>query len=264
MTLTADAFQLTDHVVLVSGAGRGIGRGVALACAAFGADVVVAARSVDALQLVAAEIHALGRRALVVPTDMADPAARTALVQAAVAEFGRLDTVVNNVGGTMPARFPDLTSAAFEDALSFNVTTAFDLTQAALSHLQTSDNGSVVNISSMAGLFGIRGLTAYGTAKAALNGLTRNLAQDLAPRVRVNAVAPGLIETDSTKALLAIPRYADGVVAATPMRRWGVVEDIAAAVVFLASPAATFITGQILPVDGGAAGPVLDWEHPDL
>lgn len=257
-------FLLTDQVAIVTGSSRGIGRGVALALAAAGSDVVLAARNPDDLASVQEEIGELGRRSVAVEADLSRQGAIEGLVTAGLDAFGRIDTVVNNVGGTTPAVISDLTREQFERAISFNVTTAFDLTKAAMPSLLVSPNASVINISSAAGTQPIRGFVAYGTAKAAMNAMTKNLAQDLAPKVRVNAIAPGLIETSASAPFLAIPEYGDNAIAAIPMRRFGQPGDVAGAAVFLASPAASYVTGVILPVNGGVERPVLDLPFPDL
>ena len=195
--MLVDRFRLTDRVAVVTGAGRGIGAACARALAEFGADVVLTARTESQLREVAADIERLGRRALVVPADVSDLSTLPALVDATVAEFGRLDVVVNNAGGSMPQPFLDTSVKAFEGAFHFNVTTAFALTQAATPHLLEHGHGAVVNISSVMGRVRDRGFAAYGTAKAALAHLTRLLAADLAPRVRVNAIAVGSVATSA-------------------------------------------------------------------
>lgn len=262
--MLADRFRVTDRVAVVTGAGRGIGAACARALAEFGADVVLAARTESQLREVAADVERLGRRALVVPTDVSDLGTLPALVDATVAEFGRLDVVINNAGGSMPQAFLDTSVKAFEGAFHFNVTTAFALTQAATPHLLASGHGAVVNISSVMGRVRDRGFAAYGTAKGALAHLTRLLAADLAPRVRVNAIAVGSVATSALEIVLTDDALRSEMVAKTPLRRLGEPEDIALAALYLASDAAGFVTGKVWEVDGGIEAANLDLGLPDL
>ena len=262
--MLADRFRVTDRVAVVTGAGRGIGAACARALAEFGADVVLAARTESQLREVAADVERLGRRALVVPTDVSDLGTLPALVDATVAEFGRLDVVINNAGGSMPQAFLDTSVKAFEGAFHFNVTTAFALTQAATPHLLASGHGAVVNISSVMGRVRDRGFAAYGTAKGALAHLTRLLAADLAPRVRVNAIAVGSVATSALEIVLTDDALRGEMVAKTPLRRLGEPEDIALAALYLASDAAGFVTGKVWEVDGGIEAANLDLGLPDL
>jgi len=258
-----DRFRLDGRVAVVTAASRGIGAATALAFAEQGADVVIAARSRDDLAVVAGRVAELGRRAEPVACDLFEVANMATLVDTAIDRFGRLDIVVNNVGGTAPAPFLDTDAAAFEHAFHFNVTTAFELTQRAAPHLLRGGHGSVVNITSAMGRLRDRGYSAYATAKGALAHLTRQLAADLAPRVRVNAVAPGSIATEALSSVLNDDLRAK-MVAATPLRRLGDVEDIALAVLYLASDAGSFVTGKIFEVDGGIETPNLALGLPDL
>ncbi|MFM8303415.1 MAG: SDR family oxidoreductase [Actinomycetota bacterium] len=262
--MIADRFRLDGRVAVVTGAGRGIGAACARALAEFGADVAITARTEAQLHEVAADIEARGRRALVFPADVSDLTTLDALVDATVREFGRLDIVVNNAGGSMPQPFLDTSVKAFEGAFHFNVTTAFALTQAATPHLVASDHGAVVNISSVMGRVRDRGFAAYGTAKAALAHLTRLLAADLAPKVRVNAIAVGSVATSALEIVLTNEPLRDEMVAKTPLQRLGEPEDIALAALYLASDAASFVTGKIWEVDGGIEAANLDLHIPDL
>jgi len=186
-----------------------------------------------------------------------------ALVDRAVQQFGRVDIAVNNAGGSRPGPFLDTTEAAFNEAMQWNVTTAFNLTQLAVPHMLEAGGGSVINIASAAGRFADRGFAAYGTAKAALIHLTRNLAADLAPKIRVNTIAPGSIATSALDNVggEAVKR---AMVAGTPLKRLGQVEDIAAGAVYLASSASSFVTGRVLDIDGGIQLSNLDMGLPDL
>jgi 7-alpha-hydroxysteroid dehydrogenase len=245
-----DRFRLTDKVVIVTGAGRGIGAGTALTFAEMGADVVCAARSKDQLEEVAGRIRALGRRAVVVPCDVNERTQLEGVVDQAMKDFGRIDVLVNNAGGWPPQPALRTSQKSFEDAFRFNVTSAFLLTRMVLPHMLERDGGSIVNISSAAGRFPQAGFVAYGTAKAALSFMTRLFAHEFAPRVRVNAIAVGATETSSLAPFLDEQLRAK-MEAMTPMRRLGTVEDIAIAALYLASPASSWVTGKILEVDGG-------------
>jgi 7-alpha-hydroxysteroid dehydrogenase len=225
---------------------------------------VISARTESQLEKVAAAVTALGRRAVVVAADLSDIGAVEGLVDAAIGEFGRLDIVVNNVGGSMPMPFLDTDVRTFEGAFHFNVTTAFALTRAALPHLLATGNGSVVNITSAMGRFRDRGYVAYGTAKAALAHMTRLLAADCAPKVRVNAVAPGSIATSALDIVLTNEPMQQEMISKTPLRRLGDADEIALAVLYLASDASSYVTGKILEVDGGIEASNLDMHLPDL
>ncbi len=259
-----DRFRITDRVAIVTGAGRGIGRASALALAEQGADVVLVARTREQLDLVADDIRALGRRAVVVATDVSETANLDQVVDAAISELGRLDIVVNNAGGSEPRPFLSTSERSFEKAFHFNVTTAYALTQKAVPHLLESDGAAVVNISSAIGRLSGRGYAAYGTAKAALTHLTRLLADDLSPRIRVNAVAVGATATSALEVVLTMDELKQKMIDVTPLKRLGEPEDVALAVLYLASPAGSYITGKILEVDGGISVPNFDLGIADL
>jgi 7-alpha-hydroxysteroid dehydrogenase len=258
-----DRFRLDGRAAVITGAGRGIGAGAARALAEAGADVALIARTKDQLDEVAEGVRALGRRALVYPGDVSELENLDRLVEATITEFGRLDVVVNNAGGSMPAPFLDTSVRSFEQAFHFNVTTAFALTQAALPHLLV-DGGAVVNISSAMGRLRDRGFAAYGTAKAALAHLTRLLAADCSPRVRVNAIAVGSVATSALEIVLTDERLRHEMISQTPLRRLGEVDDIAIGVLYLASDASSFVTGKVIEIDGGIEAPNLAMGLPDL
>jgi 7-alpha-hydroxysteroid dehydrogenase len=259
-----DRFALTDRVAVVTGAGRGIGAATALALAEAGADVVISSRTEAQLAEVAERVEKAGRRAHVVPADLSDLDAVAALADAAHERFGRLDVVVNNVGGTIPKAFQKTSARYLEEAFHFNVTTAHALTRAAVPHMLTGGGGAVVNISSVMGRVSGRGYLAYGTAKAALSHYTRLAARDLAPRIRVNAVAVGSVATSALDFVLTDDSTRSSMEAATPLRRIGEPEEIAATVLFLASPAGGYVTGKVVEADGGLDQPNLDLGLPDL
>jgi 7-alpha-hydroxysteroid dehydrogenase len=258
-----DRFLLTDHVAVVTGAGRGIGAATAVALAEAGADVVISARTEADLDGVAEVVTATGRRALPVAADLSDVDAVAALAPRAHEEFGRLDVVVNNLGGTYPRPLLDTTTDFLEEAFRFNVATAHALTKAA-TPLLLDGGGAVVNVSSIMGRVSGRGFLAYGTAKAALAHLTELSAYDLAPRIRVNAVAVGSVATSALDIVLTNDELRTRMEQATPLRRIGTAEEVAATILFLASPAGSYLTGKVLEVDGGLQAPNLDLGLPDL
>ena len=259
-----ERFQLTDRVAVVTGAGRGIGAASAVALAEAGADVVVSSRTTAQLDDVAAQIEAAGRRALVVPADLSDLDNVAKLATAAHDAFGRLDIVVNNVGGTIPNAFLDTTTDYLEEAFRFNVATAHALCRAAVPLMLETGGGAVVNISSIMGRVGGRGYLAYGTAKAALAHYTRLAACDLAPRIRVNAIGVGSVATSALEYVVKNEVVRTAMEEATPLQCIGEAEDVAAAVIYLASPASAYVTGKVLEVDGGLGQPNLDLGLPDL
>jgi 7-alpha-hydroxysteroid dehydrogenase len=259
----ASAFRLDGKVAIVTGAGRGIGAATARTFAEAGADVALVARTPDQLEAVAKEIEAMGRRATVTPLDVNDTEALAGVVDSTVAELGRLDLVVNNAGGSPPRPFLDTSERMFEKAFHFNVTTAFSLSRAAAPHL-LKDGGSIVNISSAMGRMADRGFAAYGTAKAALAHLTRLLAADLAPRVRVNAIAVGSVATSALEVVLTSDELRTTMETHTPLKRLGKPEEIAYGALYLASPAGAYITGKVIEIDGGLQAPNLALGLPDL
>jgi 7-alpha-hydroxysteroid dehydrogenase len=259
-----DRFRLTDRAAIVTGAGRGIGAATAVALAEAGADVLVSARTTAQLDDVAARIEAAGRRAEVVTADLSDLDAMAGLAGAAKAAFGRVDVVVNNVGGSVPRAFLDTSPQFLADAFSWNVATAHALSRAAVPLMLEHDGGAIVNISSVMGRVSGRGYLAYGTAKAALSHYTRLAARDLAPRIRVNAIGVGSVATSALDIVLTDDGLRRQMEQSTPLRRIGDPDDIAATVLFLASPAGSYATGKVVEIDGGIDQPNLDLGLPDL
>ncbi|SPM35188.1 NAD(P)-dependent dehydrogenase, short-chain alcohol dehydrogenase family [Mycobacterium rhizamassiliense] len=260
-----DRFRLDDKVAVITGAGRGLGAAIAVAFAEAGADVVIASRTESQLEAVAEQVRAAGRKAHIVTADLAHPEATAQLAGAAVEAFGKLDIVVNNVGGTMPNTLLTTSTKDLKDAFTFNVATAHALTIASVPlMLEHSGGGSIINITSTMGRLAGRGFAAYATAKAALAHYTRSAALDLCPRIRVNAIAPGSILTSALDVVASNDELREPMEKVTPMRRLGDPVDIAAAAVYLASPAGNFLTGKTLEVDGGLTFPNLDIPVPDL
>ncbi|NKQ56587.1 SDR family oxidoreductase [Amycolatopsis sp. K13G38] len=259
-----ERFRLAGKVAVITGSGRGIGAAAAVGLAEAGADVVISSRTESDLHEVAARVADAGRKAHVVPADLSDPDAAAALAKAAVDTFGRLDIVVNNVGGTYPRPLLETTPEFLEEAFRFNVSTAHALTTAAAPAMLTAGGGAVVNISSNMGRIAGRGFAAYGTAKAALAHYTRLAALDLAPRIRVNAIAVGSVVTSALEIVAGNPELREKMESATPLHRLGDPEDIAATIVYLVSQAGAYVTGKVLEVDGGLQAPNLDLGLPDL
>jgi 7-alpha-hydroxysteroid dehydrogenase len=250
-----DRFRLTGRAAVVTGAGRGIGAACAVALAEAGADVVIAARTEEQLREVAKQIEATGQRAVVVPADLNDLDVMAELVEAATKAFGRLDVIVNNHGGWMPRPLLDVSPGHLERAFRYNVSSAHALVRAAVPVMMSGDGGAVVNISSMAGRVAPRGFSAYGTAKAALSHYTRLAAAELAPRIRVNAIAVGTIATSAVDVVVKDESMLAFIEETALVRRIGQPEDIAACVIYLSSPAGDFVTGKVFEVDGGAERP---------
>jgi len=259
-----DLFAVKDKVAVVTGAGRGIGAATAVALAEAGADVVISSRTENDLAGVAKRVEEVGRRALVVPADLSELDTVAGLASAADNEFGRLDIVVNNVGGTYPRPFLETDVEFLDEAFRFNVGTAHALTRAAVPIMLKGGGGSVVNISSVMGRVSGRGFLAYGTAKAALAHFTELAAFDLAPRIRVNAVAVGSVATSALDIVLTNEEIRTRMEQATPLKKIGDAREIAATVLFLVSAAGGFVTGKVLEVDGGTQAPNLDLGLPDL
>jgi len=245
-----DRFRMDGKVAIITGAGRGIGQGTALALADVGAHVVCAARTQEQIEDTAAQARQRGVRALPVRCDVSKREDLENVVAAAMKEFGRIDALVNNAGGTMPKPALQTSERFFNEAFAFNVTTAFLLSRFVIPHMLEKDGGTIVNISSAAGRVALPGFVAYATAKAGLSHMTRALAHEMAPRVRVNAIAVGATLTSALAPFLDSEAKAK-MEALTPMRALGEVDDIAIAALYLLSPASRWVTGKVLEVDGG-------------
>lgn len=243
--------RLEGKVALVTGASRGIGAGIALRLAGEGATVVVNyAGSRDSALAVVKAVIAAGGRAEARQADISDPAACATLVEAVVAEHGSIDILVNNAGITRDGLVVRMSDEDWSSVIATNLTGVFSMTRAAARHMMKARSGSIVNIASVVGIAGNAGQANYAAAKAGVIGLTKSVARELASRrVRCNAVAPGFIETDMTAALTGSQREA--IASSIALGRFGSAGDVAAAVAFLASDDAAYITGQTLAVDGG-------------
>ena len=242
-------------IVLITGASRGIGAATALLAARQGWDVAVnySANEGAAREVVQA-VQALGRRAIAVQGDVNKEEDLDKLIVRTVEELGKINVLINNVGGGGPNDPRKVAGKAVGDMLAFNVVPAYTLIQKAAEAMEAAGGGAVVNISSTAARYSQKYFSAYGAAKAALNQMTRCLAQDFGPRVRINAIEPGTIMTDALAPFLT-PDRKERMEKTTPMARMGQPEDIASAALFLASPASSWVTGKVLGVDGGVEAP---------
>ncbi len=242
--------QLANQIAVVTGAGRGIGRGIALKFAAEGADIVCVSRTAENSEKVAAEVRALGRRAWSHAVDVAQTAAVDAAGEAILAETGRVDILVNNAGVTRDGLLMRMSEQDWDTVLDTNLKGAFLFTKAFTRAFLKQRSGRIINVASVIGLIGNAGQCNYAASKAALVGFTKSVAKEFASRgITVNALAPGFIETDMTAVLS--PELKAEVLKKIPLNLLGQPEDIAEAALFLASPRARYITGQVLTIDGG-------------
>lgn len=247
--MPGESFNLKGRAAIITGSGKGIGQAIGLTFAEAGADVVFSARTESDVQANAERARAMGAQALAVPCDVRDDAHLQALVAKTMEAFGRIDIVVNNAGGTPPNLIARTNRGRCNEAFDFNVTSPLMLVRYSLPHLKES-RGCVINICSAVGRVVQPNFAVYGAVKAGLIHLTKLMASELAPDIRVNAVAPGSVLTDSLRSLLDGPSL-QKMASLTPMKRLGDVADIALAALYLASPAAKWVTGKILEVDGG-------------
>ena len=237
-------------IAVVTGASRGIGRGIALALADAGATVICAARDLSKLETVVAEIVAAGGKAHAHHVDVASRESIEALISSVVTAHGRIDVLVNNAGITRDNLLLRMKPAEWDDVIATNLTSVFISTQAVMKPMLKQRGGSIINIGSVVGLSGNAGQANYAAAKAGLIGFSKSVAREVASRgIRVNVVTPGFIDTDMTKAMPDAARQA--VLASVPLGRTGTPLDIAGLVVYLASDASAYVTGQTISVDGG-------------
>ncbi len=242
--------SLSGKIALVTGAAQGIGRDIALGLATDGADVAICDVNLEAAQKTAGDIEAKGRKALALKADVAASADVTAMVDQVVEKFGRLDILVNNAGITRDGLILRMKDEDWDLVLSINLKGAFLCTKAALKYMTKQRAGTIINIASIVGAMGNAGQVNYVASKAGLIGMTKTIAREYANRnVTSNAVAPGFIDTAMTKALSENVRQE--LAKQIPLGRLGSSEDVANAVRFLASPAAAYITGQVIHVNGG-------------
>jgi NAD(P)-dependent dehydrogenase (short-subunit alcohol dehydrogenase family) len=251
--LTVSLFDLTGKNAFVTGASRGIGRSIAIALAEAGADVALVARSEDGLAETAAAITALGRKAFVIPCDVTTQESVAAATSSAIDQLGYVNIVVNNAGGTnFMVSFAELRLVGWDKLMRLNLDSAVYVCHAFAGHLLERHDGAVINVASVAGVAGSPFLVPYGAAKAGLISLTRSLAVEWAGEgVRVNALCPGWTATDLNRNLWADPTAGPATIAGVPMHRWGRAEEMAGPAVFLASEASSYMTGQVLVIDGG-------------
>lgn len=241
---------LADKIAVVTGAGRGIGRAVALAYAKMGADVVCVSRTEENSAKVAAEVEGIGRRAWAVAVDVSDTAAVDAAAKGILESTSRVDILVNNAGVTRDNLLMRMSEEEWDTVIDTNLKGAFNFTKALTRPFIKQRSGRIINIASVIGLIGNAGQSNYAASKAALIGFTKSIAKELATRgITVNAIAPGFIETDMTAALSEKMR--EGILGNVPLERFGSPDDIAHAAVFLAMEPSGYITGQVLTVDGG-------------
>ncbi len=248
----AQLFDLTGRVAIMTGAGRGLGRTMALALAAAGADLALASRTGSELESLVEEVEALGRRAIAVPTDVTSPEACEAMVAAALDELGRLDVLVNNAGMNVRKPALELTPDEFDSVLQVNLKGYYNSARAVGGHFVAQRSGKLINISSILGSVALPNQAAYASSKGAIDQLTKVLAIEWAEAsVQVNSLAPTYFETDLTRPLYDDPERKAFIEDRTPMGRWGQPHELAGAVIFLASDASNFVTGQTILVDGG-------------
>jgi NAD(P)-dependent dehydrogenase (short-subunit alcohol dehydrogenase family) len=248
-----EPFSLEGKVAVVTGGSKGIGRAIALRFAEAGASIVLAARGKEALERTSSEVEALGAKALPVSADATDPVQVQNLVDQSVETFGTIDILVNNAGAApFMSTIDQIRLEGFEKYFRINFMSALYCTRAVAPVLLAKQGGCVLNVASVAGFIASPGLTYYASAKAAMISLTKTVAREWAPfHVRVNAVAPGWIETEMNEGARQMPEFVSGTVAQIPIGRWGTPEDVAGAALYLCSSEASFVTGSVLLIDGG-------------
>ncbi len=245
-----DRFSLTGKVAIVTGSGRGIGKAIALAFAEAGADVTCCARTVSQIEATASAIHQLERGAIAVPCDVGNAEQVDEMVKKTLDEFGHIDILVNNAAGGTFSSVRNMSQSTFEADLLQSLTSIFLCSKAVSDIMLEQKSGCIINISTRESQVPALGLSAYAAAKAGVNSFTQTLAYELAPFIRVNAILPGAVMTE-TNAPIFEP-IKDQLAGLSPLNRLGTPEDIALAALYLASPAADWVTGRLFPIDGGA------------
>lgn len=249
-----DRFSLAGKVAIVTGSGRGIGKAIALAFAEAGADVVCCSRTASEIEASADAIRAMGRRALAIRCDVTDGQEVEAMVGKTAAELGHIDILVNNAGGGSFGAVTKMTQSALEADLSLNLTSMFLSSRAVARFMLEHKSGCIINISTRESQVPAMGLSAYAAAKAGVNSFTLTLAWELGPHVRVNAILPGAVMTETNAPILEPIK--DQLAGLSPLNRMGTPDDIALAALYLASSASDWVTGRLFLVDGGA-----EWSH---
>ena len=258
--MSLSMFSLADKVAIVTGAGKGIGRAIALGLAQAGADVVVAARTAADIDEVAAAIEDTGRKALAIPTDVRNVDQVTSMLNGTLAAFGRVDILVNNAGGYFIAPVSDMSPSGWEAVIKECLDSVFICCKLVGEPMVKQQAGSIISISSVSGIGPYPGAAHYAAAKAGIISLTKTLAVEWAPyNVRVNSIAPGFVETPSTTTFWQQnPKHREAVLQKVPLGRLGKPEDIVGAAIFLASEASAYVTGETIVVSGGLTTSAFD------
>jgi 7-alpha-hydroxysteroid dehydrogenase len=257
-------FSLDHRVALITGAGRGIGAGIARAFVEAGASVALVARTSSEVERTAAELRSAGGRAIALTADVKEIDGLPLLVERTVHELGGLDILVNNAGGEVTPSFLETRVSHLEEAFHFNVSVPFELSRLAVPHLLRRPGASIINIGSIVVGQSVRGHLAHHTGKAAQAQLTLSMAADLGPKIRVNAILPGAIETDALRRYFEVKAdLRELLVTNSRMRRIGTPQDVALTAVFLASPASSWMTAKLIELDGGPIDAIMEYE-PDL
>jgi len=262
--MTLSNLRLDGQIAIITGAGRGVGRGIATVLAEAGATIVCSARTKTEIDETVGLIEKAGGKAIALTADVMKKADLEKLAEDTMARFGRIDILINNAGGNEFRPFMEISEEEFKFHFDWNTTSAFLLAQAVTPHMVKAGHGAIVNVSSGAARIGIRGMLAYGVAKAGTEQLTRGLAQELAPKIRVNCVALGAVLTPALQNMYDMqPEFRDKLHALTPLRTHGTPEDVGLAVLWLCSRSC-YATGSIIQIDGGLQDTNLPFKLPDL